>query len=96
MKKELLSQKLRKGEIAIIPTDTIYGIVGSALSPEVVEKIYQLKSRNFKKPLIILISSLKDLSLFKIRLTQKDKDFLGKIWPGKVSVILPCLKKDFS
>jgi L-threonylcarbamoyladenylate synthase len=96
MKKELLSQKLRKGEVIIIPTDTIYGIVGSALNPETVEKIYQLKSRNSKKPLIILISSLHDLLLFKIILTQKDKDFLGKIWPGKVSVILPCLKKDFS
>ena len=46
--------------------------------------------------MIILIGSIKDLGLFKIKLTKKQKTVLDKFWPGKVSVILPCPNKKFS
>lgn len=80
---------LKKGKIGVIPTDTIYGIVGSALSPETVEKIYGLRKRASGKPFIILISSIHDLEKFDVVLTSKQKDFLGKFWPNPLSVVLP-------
>ncbi len=46
---------LKSGGIGVIPTDTIYGLVGSALNKKAVRRIYQLRQRNPKKPLIILI-----------------------------------------
>ncbi len=85
---------LKKGGIAVIPTDTIYGIVGSALNPDTVGKIYNLRQRAGSKPLIILISSLKDLEKFHIKLPLRQKRFLTKIWPNPVSVILPCKNDD--
>lgn len=90
-----ISKNLKIGKIGVIPTDTIYGIVGSALNPTVVERIYKLRKRSTNKPFIILISSLKDLSIFNIRLTKKQKDFLQKNWPNPVSVILPCPQEKF-
>ncbi len=81
---------LKKGGIAVIPTDTIYGIAGLALNPQAVEKIYRLRKRALDKPMIILISSLEDLKRFDIELTQKQKDFLQKNWPNPLSVILSC------
>ena len=36
---------LKNGGIAVIPTDTIYGIVGPAENPKTVEKIYKLRKR---------------------------------------------------
>lgn len=42
---------LKRGKIGVIPTDTIYGIVGSALNPKTVEKIYQLRKRALHKPI---------------------------------------------
>lgn len=86
---------LKKGEIGVIPTDTIYGIVGSALNPQTVEKIYTLRKRAKNKPFIILISSLDDLKKFGIKLTKEQEVFLKKIWPNPVSVILPCQLKKF-
>ncbi len=80
---------LKKGEIGVIPTDTIYGIVGSALNPQTVEKIYKLRKRSKNKPFIILISSLDDLKKFDIKLTKKQEVFLKKLWPNPVSVVLP-------
>ena len=81
---------LKNGEIAVIPTDTIYGIVGSALNPQVVERIYKLRQRSKDKPMIILISSLNDLNQFNIKLTKKQKEFLKKHWPNPLSVVLQC------
>lgn len=79
---------LKNGGVGIIPTDTIYGIVGSALNPETVEKIYKLRKRSKNKPFIILISSLNDLKKFDVTLTKEQENFLKKIWPNPVSVVL--------
>jgi L-threonylcarbamoyladenylate synthase len=89
-----LIQTLLKNDVSIIPTDTLYGLVGRALSKKAVEKIYKLKGRKPTKPLIILISSLKDLELLKIDWKSKNT-FLKKVWPGAMSVILPCTNKKF-
>lgn len=89
MKFEEIILPLKLGRIGVIPTDTIYGIVGSAFIPETVEKIYKLKRRATDKPFIILISSLNDLNHFNIKLTDKQKNFLKKNWPNPFSVVLP-------
>lgn len=92
----LIINQLRAGKIGVIPTDTIYGIVGSALNPNTVEKIYQIRKRSKKKPFIILISSLNDLNKFNIELTKKQIDFLKNIWPNPVSIVLPLGKKSLA
>ena len=79
---------LKEGKIGVMPTDTIYGIVGSALNPETVEKIYTLRKRSKNKPFIILISSINDLKKFDIKLSKEQEVFLQKIWPNPVSVVL--------
>lgn len=86
---------LQMGKVGVMPTDTIYGIVGSALKAQTVEEIYALRNRDSSKPMIILISSLDDLKKFDIALTKEQKDFLNKIWPNPISVILPCPKEKF-
>ena len=48
-----------------------------------------MKGRTPTKPLIILISSLADLSLFGITLDTNTKKLLKEVWPGKVTVIFP-------
>lgn len=79
---------LKKGKIGVIPTDTIYGIVGSALNKKTVKKIYKLRKRLRSKPFIILISKLDDLKKFDINLTKDQTICLKKIWPNPVSVSL--------
>jgi len=86
---------LKKGKIGVIPTDTVYGIVGLALNPKTIEEIYRIRKRDITKPLIILISSLDDLKKFDIKLTKEQKSYLQKIWPNPVSVILPCPQEKF-
>jgi len=87
---------LKAGGIGVMPTDTIYGLVGSALSEKTVERIYKVRKRIPEKPLIILIGLTRDLNLFKIKLDKYSKEILNRIWPGKISVILPCQSEKFS
>lgn len=85
------TEKILKNDgVVVLPTDTLYGIIGSAQSKKTVDKIYKIKGRNENKPFIVLISSYKDLDIFGVKIDEKQAKFLKKIWPGKVSVILPC------
>jgi L-threonylcarbamoyladenylate synthase len=87
-----IGNDIKKGLIGVIPTDTIYGIVCSAMNKKSVKKIYKIRKRNLKKPMIILVSSIKDLDLFDIKI---DKKIVNKYWPGKVSIIVPVKKFEY-
>lgn len=87
---------LKNEGVGVLGTDTIYGLVGLALSKKVVERIYKLKKRTPSKPFIILIADLNDLNYFNIKINPITKKLLQKIWPNSVSVILPCDDEKFS
>ena len=75
---------IRAGKIGVMPTDTIYGLVGQALNKETVEQIYAVRKRNPSKPMIILINSIKDLALFGVDTDEKLKNILSQLWPEKL------------
>lgn len=84
---------LENGGIGVLRTDTIYGILGQALNKSAVLRVYKTKNRDFNQPSIVLISGIKDLDLFGIVLKEKQRIVLGQLWPGKISIILPCRRK---
>lgn len=79
----IIAERIKQGEIGVIPTDTIYGIVCSAFNKNSVEKLYKIRKRNKDKPMIILIGSVNDLKLFNI-------DAIVKNWPEKTSIVFDC------
>jgi len=89
-------ESLKNSKVGVLPTDTLYGLVGKAFSESAVEEIYKLKQRSLDKPTIVLVGSRDDLDSFDIELTDYQKNFLDKVWPGKISVILPCPHDKFS
>ena len=80
---------LKEGGVAVIPTDTLYGLVASAFNKKAIERIYKIKNRDKSKPLIVLISSVSQLKDFGIK-----GDF-AKIFQPKVSVLLECKSPKF-
>ncbi|MBP9751894.1 MAG: threonylcarbamoyl-AMP synthase [Candidatus Moranbacteria bacterium] len=81
---------LKKGDIGILPTDTLYGLVASALDREAVELVYRVRGRDEGKPCIVLISDQSDIERFFGLSLSGLATKLAEMWPGKVSVILPC------
>lgn len=85
---------LKGGGVVVMPADTIYGIFGLALDEGVVEKIYKLRKRRPTKPMIILISSVKDLRKFDIEVDRKNEIF-SILKRGGISVVFPCDNEKF-
>ena len=66
-----LIKVLQENGVVVMPTDTIYGIVGKAQSEETVNRIYSIRDRNPQKPCIILVGNIDELEKFSIVLSEK-------------------------
>ena len=82
---------LKEGCVVVMPTDTLYGIVGRAENQDTVKRIYEIRKRNPKKPCIILIGDVSELEKFSISLSEGQKKVLKELWSTPTSVILDCL-----
>ena len=90
-----ITEILTDGGVGVYPTDTVYGLIGSALLPDTVDRIYELKRRDSKKQLIVLISQIEMLEQFGVELSQQLTAHLDKYWPGAYSIILPIIDDQF-
>ena len=87
---EKVSASLNIGNICVIPTDTIYGIVTADCFTESVSRIYKIKKRPEDKPFIRLIGSINNLPFYTARLLPKE---LEEYWPGPLTVIFPGIRE---
>ncbi|MBD5117091.1 MAG: threonylcarbamoyl-AMP synthase [Ruminococcaceae bacterium] len=86
---EKAAELLKNGEIAAIPTETVYGLAGNGLSADSVKKIFEAKGRPGDNPLILHISDID--WLFKYAKTVPDLalKLAEKFWPGSLTMIMP-------
>ncbi|MFA5514442.1 MAG: L-threonylcarbamoyladenylate synthase [Sphaerochaetaceae bacterium] len=77
-----LATHLKKGEVAIIPCDTIYGIVG--ISPQSEQVIRNIKNRSNEKSFIELIT----LEMANLISAKELDESLIKFWPGPLTLIV--------
>ncbi len=89
------AESVQDGGIGVLPTDTLYGVVGSALDPDAVDRIYELKRRDHRKPLIVLISDIEMVEQFGVELSDTLRARLATYWPGPVSIVLPIIDDQF-
>jgi L-threonylcarbamoyladenylate synthase len=73
----------------VLPTDTIYGLVGCANSAQAVANIYEAKGRNEDKPLIILIRDVAQMGMFGVKLSSDLLQQLPTPWPTKTTIVVP-------
>jgi len=78
---------LKKNQLIGVPTETVYGLAGNAYSEESVKKIYLLKKRPFKNPLIIHYLDLKQLKN-DVELNSDFYKLYKKFCPGPITFVL--------
>ena len=83
---------LDRGECVAIPTETVYGLAGNAYSDSATLKIFKLKKRTKKNPLIVHYHSLKMLKNDCIT-NNKFIKLYKKFCPGPLTFVLK-LKKN--
>lgn len=75
------------GAIAVVPTDTVYGVVARAADPQAVANLYHLKRRE-GKPGTLVAASIEQL--VELGLKRKYLTAVESLWPDALSVIIPC------
>ncbi len=83
---ERISSLLRKGGVAVIPTDTLYALSASIYNEEGVRRIYQLKKR--EEPLPVGVSSIRmmgEIAYLNDTAVKLVKTFM----PGPLTLVLP-------
>jgi L-threonylcarbamoyladenylate synthase len=80
-------QVIKKGGIAIFPTDTVYGIGCNPYNINAVKKIYEIKSREKIKSLPVLAYSL-DIVKEITCIDSFTEKIIKKYWPGPLTLIL--------
>ena len=83
---------LDKGECVAIPTETVYGLAGNAYSDKASLKIFQLKKRTKKNPLIVHYNNLKMLNNDCI-ITNEFLKLYKKFCPGPLTFVLNLKKR---
>ncbi len=78
---------LKKGGIIGLPTETVYGLAGSAYSAKAINRIYKVKNRPNKNPLIIHYYNLKQAEKDVI-LNEKFYKIYNKLSPGPITYIV--------
>lgn len=72
-------EELKKGRVLAYPSDTIYGIGCDAESKMAVEKIFKIKKRDDKHPLLILVNNFSMLKKYCYISCDQERE-LRKIW----------------
>jgi len=85
---DLLATYLADGNVAAIPTETVYGLAGNALDTEAIERIFKLKGRPNTNPLIVHIGTLEELAILAQVPEGLDR-LIENHWPGPLTLILP-------
>ena len=89
---ESLAGTIMKGGVIILPTDTIYGLHCSALDEAAVAKIFEIKNRERRKPLIVLAANIGQLHSIGVHFDSGMEAFLKSVWPAALTAILPLRK----
>lgn len=79
---------LLNGGNVIIPTETVYGFAASIFHPEAIARIYLMKKRPQKNPLIIHAATMDQVLSLVTHLPEKFFDLANCFWPGPLTFIL--------
>jgi L-threonylcarbamoyladenylate synthase len=82
------SEIIKKGGIAVVPTETVYGLIVDAFNIGAQKALYKIKNRDVKKPLIAMSYSIENLRMF-VDISGKALRIAEKFWPGQLTLIFP-------
>jgi L-threonylcarbamoyladenylate synthase len=76
-----------EGKLIAFPTDSVYGIGGDPLNKEVIERIFDIKFRDRKKGLLLLVSDYEEATKI-VQFNNIANVLVKHFWPGQLTLIL--------
>ena len=84
---EAAAEILNSGGVAVIPTDTVYGLAAHPGFPAAVERLYAIKGRDRSKPIALLAADFAAASRFVGGLAEKPARLAAERWPGAFTLV---------
>ncbi len=71
------------------PTETVYGLGANAFDEEAVKKIYEVKGRPSRNPLIVHVKDIEQAKELAGEWTNQADTLASAFWPGSLTLIVP-------
>lgn len=78
-----------RGELVVIPTDTVYGVAADAFSPAAVQRLLDAKGRGRQSPPPVLVPGIPTLAALAERVPDEVDALVKAFWPGGLTIVLP-------
>ncbi|MCR5137591.1 MAG: threonylcarbamoyl-AMP synthase [Oscillospiraceae bacterium] len=85
---EAAAELLQRGGLAAVPTETVYGLAGNGLRPEIIEKIYTIKGRPAVKPISLMVSGEEAIRELCCDVPEQAIQLAHRFWPGPLTLVL--------
>ena len=85
---EAAAGAVRRGELVVIPTDTVYGIAADAFSHDAVRALLEAKGRGREMPPPVLVSAVTTLDALADRIPAWARALVDEFWPGPLTLVL--------
>ncbi|MBU2074414.1 MAG: threonylcarbamoyl-AMP synthase [Actinobacteria bacterium] len=84
---EAAALALQRGGLAVIPTDTVYGIAADAFDPAAVRALLAAKGRGREMPPPVLVSAATTLDALAVRVPGYARTLVEEFWPGPLTLV---------
>lgn len=81
-------EAVRRGELVVLPTDTVYGVGADAFAPDAVAAILVAKGRGREMPPPVLVPSAATVDGLATGVPAYARDLIKAFWPGPLTLVL--------
>jgi L-threonylcarbamoyladenylate synthase len=85
---EAAASACRRGDLVVLPTDTVYGVGCDAFSPTGVGRLLAAKGRGRDMPVPVLVGSPDTVEGLAYGLSKAARDLIEAFWPGALTVVV--------
>jgi L-threonylcarbamoyladenylate synthase len=82
-------QALGRGELVVLPTDTVYGIAADAFSASAVARLLAAKGRGRQSPPPVLVAGITTMRALVAEVPEPVERLVEAFWPGGLTIVLP-------
>ena len=82
-------QAIARGELVVIPTDTVYGVAADAFDHQAVARLLAAKGRGRQSPPPVLVAGVTTLRALVAEVPEPIERLVEEFWPGGLTIVLP-------
>jgi tRNA threonylcarbamoyl adenosine modification protein (Sua5/YciO/YrdC/YwlC family) len=85
---EAAAAAVRRGELVVLPTDTVYGVGADAFNPGAVDALLASKGRGRDMPVPVLVATQEMLAALVGEMSEAARELTGAFWPGALTIVV--------